>query len=1192
MTGTHLKTLLTAVLMLGAVCGSAEAADPYTRGLRYPSLTPDGKKVVFGYRGDIWIAPVDGKGTVTRLTIHNAQDTLARVSPDGKQIAFSSLRNGRYDLFIIPITGGKPKRVTFHSGSEALCDWSPDGKKLLFSSERGGGVGRFDLYEVAIDGGTPKRITFDGARDGAYTPDGKNVVYARGFNSIYWDNYEGSANYDLYITGTKGGLPTRLTKTDGNERYPFVSKDSKTLFFVAEEKGVANFYSMPLTGGKRKQVTKYTGNDVHRPDLNWNCESVVFERAGQLFTTNLTKPGKEPTAIKLHVRSDARNSGFEARTVTGGGEQVHLSQDGRMIAFTLHGDIWIMPAAGGKGRRITSGPSNDQWPRFSPDGTKIAYFSNKSGNNDIYLLDIKTGASTPVTTNRAADHFHNWSPDGKSLVFCSERSGNRDIWTIDLKSKATKQLTKHSAGDDDPSFSPDGQFIAFDSARGGTQAIYIMNVDGSAVRRVTPGSGFFQVPSFSPDSRMIVYEAYSPTNGQSGGLFVISVGGGPSMQIARDGKTACWSGTGDYIYFTEDRKAAGNGVFRVKAPESVVAGEHIPFIGTVTVNLRKELSDLFDEAWNALGSGFYDRKMHGVNWNDMKRKYRDMAIDAEDKTEFHNIIRQMLAELGASHLGIWGGSQSGNSALPKVKQTGYLGLDFDCTANKDGSMRIEDVLAGGPADKAGLRIGDVVTRIGRTRLSKNINLDKVLAGTVGKDVLIRFKPFSKSGLGDERAITLKPMPFSSLRGLEYRNWHMSCDKRVRDACSFRNEYVYIHLTAMNQQNLNKFQQAVARWNRIRSVKGMILDVRNNGGGNIHNQLMAVLIAKPLAHIRGRNGQRLTQPVLYWDRPVVVLTNERSFSDAEVFPYMFRAAGVGKIVGVPTAGGVIGTNNITLSDGSSFRIARSGFFGMDGTNLEGYGVKPDFIVEETSEDRREGRDPQLLKALEVLKAEAAAAKAAKPKAKSKPTKKPNIKASSSDSKNPKAKKGHKDPIFNVQEGEWIRLRQNGRNGVSRELTLRVVSVDAETVSMERSFEVNGKEQVSPFSLPRRELLKPPAALKVAAYKTETLTIGGKDLKCILMELTGPRGEKIKWYVSHDVPVHGLVRIETNGVVNLELVEWGGFSKPKVKATKKPLVEAKPTTKAKTAAKTKPAAKAKPKHSPKPRRKSYFYDGLDD
>ena len=476
------------------------------------------------------------------------------------------------------------------------------------------------LRHAAIGGGTPRRLTFDGGREGSVSPDGKWLVYVRGFNSTYWDNYTGSANYDIYLVPMAGGTPKRLTKTDGNEHYPFFSKDGKTIYFVAEEGGVANFYAMPTEGGEARQVTSWEGLDVQRPDLSWDGKTVVFERGGKLCWTDLEKPGKEPTQIPLKVNSDVRNSGIETRTITEGGEHVSVSSDGTRLAFSLRGDIWIMASSGGEATRITEGPANDQWPKFSPDGSKIAYFSNAKDNNDLFVIDLSSRKVTQVTKHKSDDMFHNWSPDGKSLVFCSERSGNRDIWVIELETGTARQITKHQGGDDDPCFSPDGKLIAFDSGRAGTQAIYVCDVNGENIRRVTPGSGFLQVPCFSPDGQMLVYEAFQPGSNESGGLFVISVQGGPSMQISRDGQTACWSPRGDFIYFAAKRRA-GEGVYRVRAPESVEAGERVPFIGKVTVELRKELAQLFDEAWNALGNGFYDTKMHGVDWKAMRKKY-------------------------------------------------------------------------------------------------------------------------------------------------------------------------------------------------------------------------------------------------------------------------------------------------------------------------------------------------------------------------------------------------------------------------------------------------------------------------------------------------------------------------------------------------------------------------------------------
>ncbi|MCK6458669.1 MAG: S41 family peptidase [Planctomycetes bacterium] len=1140
-----------ALLLPLLLSSAAAAADESTQGLRYPSLTPDGKSVVFCYRGDIWIAPRDGKGPAQRLTIHEEQDTLCRVSPDGKEIAFTSSRSGNYEIYVMPVTGGEPKQVTFHSGVDIVCEWSPDGKRLLVASNRDLGDAELDLYELNLAGGTPRRLTFDGAREGSYSPDGTRVVYARGFNTIYWDNYTGSADYDLHVVDVKGGIPLRLTDTPGNERWPFFSADGRRIRFVAEEKGVADFYEMPAEGGERKQLTKYT-EDVQRPDLAWDGKTMAFELVGRLYVTDLDAPAEKPTPLPLDVRSDVRDSGLELRTITSGGEHVHVSADGRQIAFSLRGDVWVMPANGGEGRQVTSGPGNDQWPRWSPDGQRIAYFSDKAGKNgnDIYVVELRTGATAQVTNAPRDDFFQNWSPDGKRLVFCSDRTGNKEIWVVDLESQQQTQLTNDEAADDDPSFSPDGKLVAFDSGRGGSQAIYVMNADGSGVRRVSGGGGFFQVPSFSPDGRMLVFESMNPGTGTSGGLYVVSVSGGQAMQISEDGSGACWSPVGDYIYFSAERGQEA-GAYRVAAPKGVFAGERIPFIGRVQVDLRKELENLFDEAWTALKNGFYDPKMHGVDWEAMRKKYRAWAIDAENKDEFHNVVRQMLAELGASHLGIGGGPRS--RVAPATAPTGYLGLDFGQDPEESGARRVVRVLPQGPADGAGMRVGDIVTKINGTELKADTNLDKLLAGTVGRQIPVGYRPRTAAGLEAEKTVQVSPLPAGRVAELLYDDWVQTCRRRVEDATRTKDgEVGYIHLNQMNGPNLQRFVQTVQQWASNPKIKGMILDVRNNGGGNIHQQLMQILISRPLARVTLRGRDPGVQPDTYWDRPVTLLINERSFSDAEVFPFMFREAKCGKIVGVPTAGGVIGTNDITLSDGSMFRVPRTGFQSMDGKNLEGLGVPPDIHVEETSEDRLSGRDPQLAKAIEVVLAEIAEREKAAPK---KPEPEPKAEAPKeqpSPAPPPDPTAGALNPLGDARPGEWVRYRATGDDGAETILKVTVTRVDGGEVFFAKEIE-KGPPSQAPFPerMARKGLLDLlPQFGEVLGHSVVHGKVRDADAEIVEARVRWPDGSEISLHFSNAVPAYGLLRVEAGKRIVVEAIEWGEPAAAEAKAEETP------------------------------------------
>ena len=1161
-----------------------------TRGLRYATLAPDGKTVAFTWRGDIWTVSTDNPQLAHRLTIHEAQDTIPRISPDGKQIAFSSQRSGGYDIYVMPIEGGEPQRVTQHSSAAILCDWSPDGKYLLFASNRDPGRYQLNLYEVAASGGTPRAITVDGGRDGSYSPDGKTIVYARGFNTIYQDNYEGTGNYDLYTVAREGGIPTALTSTLGNERNPFFSQDGSTIWFVAEEKGVANFYAMPAAGGERRQVSTWTGLDVQRPDLAWDGKTAVFERGARIHIADLTQDKPEAKLLPFVVRGDVRHSGITERTITSGAQHVHTSGDASRLVFSAFGDIWTMPVGGGKAQRLTDGAPKDEWPRLSPDGQWIAFQSDRSGNSDIWVMDVRGNNLKRLTDHPKDDFFHTWSPDGRYLAFSSERSGNRDIWRLDVRSGELKQLTNHKEADDDPCWSPDGQKIAFDSGREGTQAVYVMDADGGNVRRISRGSAFFQVPTWSPDGNMIAFEAFNPAAGASGGLYVASAQGGESMQISRDGSGACWSPRGDSIFFSVGTDGAEQ-IYKVPAPKSIENRTRVPFLAEIEVDQRKELEQLFDEAWTKMRDGFYDPKMHGVDWNAMRAKYRDIAIEAEDKGEFQNVISQMLAELNASHLGIYGGSRPSNAVPERAVASGYLGADLAQKPGPNGGRVITSLLANGPAAQARLRVGDEIVAIGKTSLAKG-SMDAALSGQVGKKVVITYRPITGDGVGDETKTEITPTDARSIAELVHRDWISGNVKKVREGG--KGALAYIHLDAMNPANLSRFQATIGQLNLSKRIQGLVLDVRENGGGNIHNQLMEILSARPYAQVQPRGAPRkIPQPALYWDKPVVVLINERSFSDAEVFPYCFQALKRGKIVGVPTPGGVIGTNDIQLSDGSTFRIPRVGYYGMDGTNLEGYGVKPDIIVVETPEDRVKGRDPQLEKAIEVALAEIAEAKAAAKAPAPKPTTGPKPDKPDTDTATPGPKPatpddapagertpGPLDPLADAVKGEWARYRM--RPPGSQEdtiLKLEVTDVNEDEVSLAGEVESGPAFPMPlPDRLPNRDLLTAIRVMgEVASHEVGRARVGDAEADVVSVALAA-MGTRLTLRFSNAVPGWGLVDARLGDTVVMEAVEWGSPEVAEAPPQPQPVPE--PEPKPEPTPEPQPTPEPTPTPAPKP------------
>jgi tricorn protease len=487
--------------------------------------------------------------------------------------------------------------------------------------------------------------------------------------------------------------------------------------------------------------------------------------------------------------------------------------------------------------------------------------------------------------------------------------------------------------------------------------------------------------------------------------------------------------------------------------------------------------------------------------------------------------------------------------VPAVQQTGYLGLDFAPDIQEGGARLVTKVLPKGPADGAGLRVGDVVTKLGGKELKPDTSLELLLAGTVGKSFQVAYRPRTAAGLEAERTVELVPLAAGRVNELLHDEWVSTCKRRVEEATKTKDgEVAYIHLDQMNPPNLRKFQQAVQTWASNPKIKGMILDVRNNGGGNIHGPLIQILSARPFARVTVRGRDAGVQPDTYWDRPVTLLINERSFSDAEVFPFMFREAKLGKIVGVPTAGGVIGTNDITLSDGSQFRIPRTEFRAMDGKNLEGMGIPPDILVVETPEDRRQARDPQLQKAIEVILAEVAEReKLAPPKPKEEPKA-----GTPSPAPPPQLKADASHPLADARKGEWVRYRVIGDAGEETLVKIAVARSEGGEVFFEKEVE-KGTGAMPPFPLKMEQkgvidLL--PAFGQVLGHTVVQGKVRESDAEILDARVRWPDGAELRLQFTNAVPAYGLLRVEANGQLVVEAVEWGAPPESEAKADEAP------------------------------------------
>ncbi len=939
------------LVQISSLFALTQVTKSLAKGLTYPGLSPDGSHILFTLDGDIWVVGNDG-GSARRLTLHEADDLKARWSPDGKWIAFTSLRSGNPDIWVMPAEGGAPQQLTFHSSHDHLCDWTPDGQWLLFTSLRSGGD---ELWKISTQGGMPYRLTYHGGGEGSFSLDGKSLVFGQGEVSIGRKNYQGVSNWNLYLSDSEGTTSRLLNDYSGNDITPFFSQDGKLVYYLSAQaihprypqKLNYNLRQISIETGEMEALTQM-GKDVQSPHFSLDRKTVVFEMNYQIWKMDLDT--KKPKQVPITVSSDIKEQ-EKIRFVTEGNEMGHWSPDGTQIAFVLNRNIWRMPSFGGEAKALIEGNDKKEWPRYSPDGKYIAYASDQNKNSDIYLYSLKTKSEVQLTKHSSNDFFHNWSPDSKSLVFTSERSGNRDLWLISVDGGDLRQVTHKNTDEDDAAFSPDGRWIAYDSGKGASHEIWVMPVDGTEddARALTSFGELCQVPTWSPDSRWIAYEKVDSSGDSS--IWVVSAQGGLSMHVVSQANLPSWSPDGKYIMY-EASNGNKKSLARIEAPQEVKTGHKIPFFAQLKIDLEKENGQVFDEAWQIIQTHFYDSKFHGIDWKKMKEKYRPIALRSKTTYEVNSIIMRMLGELNASHMGISGPHNR------QENQTGYLGWTLKVVPGQKGFL-VEKVLKNSPADKAWIREGDHILKVENTVVTPQTNMVSFLQNKVGKK--IRVYVAAGGNINKGRYVNLSPVSQGHIQTLHYHKWLGERISLTHSLC--KGKVLYYHISEMNQANLVQFRSIVKRLSQV--MDGMVLDVRNNVGGLIHEELLATFIIPPYAVYRDRDGASQTQPEVYWDKPVVLLINGKSYSDAEVFAHAFQELKLGPVLGTPTPGEIIGTRDVQLSNGATFRVPRRGYYTLQGQNLEGQGVKPDYNIPISQEDLSLGQDPQLIKATEVV-----------------------------------------------------------------------------------------------------------------------------------------------------------------------------------------------------------------------------------
>jgi tricorn protease len=961
----------------------------------YGSYSPDGKKLAFNrhpapwfrkhYRGsyaaDLWIADFSNN-TFRRVVDNDTPDeekanNLWPMYAPGGTVYFVSDREVRAksgtpavmksvnNIWKVSDEGGEPQQVTHHASGVNWPSLSADGKVIVY--EESFGLCKLDTASgksmpIKIDitsddqDNTLETVTINGEADSYHlSPSGKRAVI--------------SVRGELFSIATDKGDIRRLTQTpEVREGQAQWSPDGKWIAFISDKTGADEVWLCDERGGQMKQISK---GDSHKGQLRWapDSKALLYSASdNMLYRYNL-----DQEETKVLAKSEVAAFGDMAI----GNPQ--WSPDGKWIAYhradrTLLPHVYVIPAEGGPEKRITDETSySDAFPMWTGDGKRLVYLSGLDVGNiggrgqsraQIYSVSLLPETEDPADKGVDSEEQAQQKPSGEGRPFKKGGKGPAtDLPKVDVKinfdtiARRARQLTRTGDSVSSLTVSPDGKTVAFATAgtEGGrrVQSLWAVSIEGERqVRLAQGGQGAGEAEG-------------PPRRGALGG------GGYSSLQFTRDGRTLYFKqGRGIYAVGVSGMDGpaagtAGGGAGRGAGRGGPVAGAGAPagaarrinFTARVEIDRKAQYRQVFEESWRVMKHRFYAEDMHGVDWKQVKTVYRPLLDHVADQEELHTVINQMIGELNASHTGISGGF----GAREPQAQTRHPG--FELEADKSGYYKVTHVYKHGPADKDYVKIrkGDYVLAVDGEPLKAGDNYWRLYtAAPAGR---LEFTVNDRPAADGSWKAKVRPIAAFQVGTLQYEKWVE--DRRAMVERLSGGEIGYLHIRQMSEPNLRQFERDLAR---LSTKKALIIDQRFNPGGNIDQELLQILGQRQYQKTRLRNSVHVTRPLRGFFGPMAVMANERSTSDAEVFPDGFRTLKLGKVVGVTTYGAVIGTGAYQLMDGSTIRTPSTGLWNVNGTNLENNGVRPDVYVDNTPEDFLRGRDAQLEKAIEVLREE--------------------------------------------------------------------------------------------------------------------------------------------------------------------------------------------------------------------------------
>jgi Tol biopolymer transport system component/C-terminal processing protease CtpA/Prc len=947
----------------------------------------DGKWIYFstaahdvGRKNDLYRVSAEGGTPMPVSADRFTNEFQAAPAPDGSTLAFAARGNGdsqwwrhghshldESEIWLVHNVGdteGSPtayNKLIDLNGRNAWPMWMPDGKQIYFMSDRSGAQ---NIWNMALGAKAPKQVTkFNDGR--VLWPsigyDGKAIVFERDFK-IWQLDTKNSEAYPLPITLVGSAASPGVTHLPITQFTDLaLSPDARKIALIAHGE---IFAASARDGGEALRVTHTPAAEsqiVWAPDSMRIAYLSPRDAVNHVFLYDFTK--RAETQLTHDRAADAGP---------------RFSPDGKLIAFLRdRKELRVVDLESNQERVLVSGfigggfgASAYTW---SPDSKWIAYAnSGKQSLRNIYVVPVDGGAPHQISflANTNVNAIQ-WSPDGKFVLYeTSQRTETPEIARIDLKPRQPSYTEERF----DELFKPETP------ARGGrgaanaeTKPPVKVEIDFDDIRSrisMLPVGISLNQPQISPDGKWLLFSAsvagqanlYLYPLDETGGRGGRGGGGGGARGGEGRGVRQLTSTPGQksHAHFSPDSREVyylEAGKVQSITIESKQA-KAINVTAEMDVDFDKEKIAVFEEAWAGQRDGYVDPKYNGADWSAVRKTYAPLIEGARTPDEMRAILRLMIGELNSSHSGISAPAGNNGAGAGGRAGVGQLGLSFDrLEYEKNGKLKITEVLPHSPAALAGIKVGEVLRAVDGATLGAHVNLDEQLDRKVDKRVALDL-----SG----REVIVRPV--GSLAEETYRKWIE--DNRAYVLKISNGRLGYVHMRDMADTALTQLYLDLDSDNR--SKDGVVIDIRNNNGGFVNAYALDVLARRPYLTMTNRGGPPGDARTVLGQRslelPTILVVNQHSLSDAEDFTEGYRTLKLGKVVGEPTAGWIIYTGSMDLVDGSVMRMPGTLITGADGKNMENNPRPVDITVTRPIGESYTGRDSQLDAAVKELLSE--------------------------------------------------------------------------------------------------------------------------------------------------------------------------------------------------------------------------------